>query len=1219
MAAVHSPEPQRHHVEPLSSLEDDPGGMTEKRDDGCTSTPPGYIVANDDSGNDKESNCETKVSGDGAAGLCASPTESGIVHQPNNAAMVPSLVIDLTAPEAEALMHPGVSCDSQREFEWSEGEEVSELRRDAKRSVRNNVTEVQVDLSPKVIDNGVESSPGAEEMEVLKSSPSQDMEKMARDTREELGEKGVGEKAEVPVKQRKSRLMCQECGKLFTRRETFNLHRHFHTHQDELASLTCKECGLTFQHRSSLIKHRSEHKEKTAPVGVDRRAHSREGRSLQCEHCGETFLTLGKLRCHPCQHAPEKPYRCPLCRREFQYRVSVNAHMQTHSLDSPYRCLECNKGFQCGLTLRIHQRSHAALKPFECPECGLVFRHRSVMEDHRRRHSEDRPHQCGICSKRFKYGSLLHQHQFLHTGQKPFRCPDCGKKFAFAQNMRAHWRQHRKLSHACPRCPLTFLDLNTLQAHMLGHQAVEGFGGAGRENVNNAEDHERSHNCPLCPLTLADLASLKAHILIHEAEEGFGGMVMESAHENENHDHSLACPRCSLTLPDLTSLQAHILTHEAPVEQEVGGVEKANDNSMEELPGGGWGDQVNRKPLKCNECGKTFRHRSVLELHMRIHSRDKPFQCKVCGKGFKFSSYLQQHLIIHTGQKPFKCPDCGKDFAFLQNMKTHQRLHQQKPYRCTQCRKGYSEESELQRHMVSHTGDKPHKCQLCDKSFGLAYLLRDHLNTHTGERPHRCQECNKSFPWLSSLLVHQKIHARKRQGLSQPLSLPIAPQRARGRGRGSRGRRGSRWVSGWPRWAGGEGVPALPPPPPYPVPIARRPEWHERLGQQQPPLYAPQFNFHEQWQQQQQQWRSDGPVLQQQQQPVGWADTAASTQVGPAAVQYGSPHPPRTDGATVWGFQTPPAAPHTLSSPKKPGEGQEQQQQQQQQLGWSDAAASAQMGSPLAQQESPRPASGNGSAVWGFQAPVSMPQTLSSPKKTGDVQDHPQSLGWNNALASAKIGPTTVQYEESHSRRGNGGAVFSFQSPPAGPQTLHSSPSKPAEGQEQQQHQPQKQQKPPQPMMMDPQVHPDRTSSVLSLPPAPPPPPPRTSSLPIPPPPPLGLPPISLPHPPLAIPPPTSLALPQNQPHHPDVAGSIPPPAQNNYLTQQRIMSERLPCTQALPLLQPAQLAKTHQLDSGRPLPFARNPLLQCMICGCSLPRELDLHLHYMRHAQGEI
>ncbi|KAK3550654.1 hypothetical protein QTP70_002353 [Hemibagrus guttatus] len=123
--------------------------------------------------------------------------------------------------------------------------------------------------------------------------------------------------ADVVDKQRKNRLNCRDCGKSFTRRETYDLHRHFHMHQDEQASLTCKECGLTFQHRSSLIKHRSEHKQNGMPDSA--------------------LVSYKRSQLHACQQSLEKPYRCPLCRKEFQYRVSINAHMQSHSLECPYR------------------------------------------------------------------------------------------------------------------------------------------------------------------------------------------------------------------------------------------------------------------------------------------------------------------------------------------------------------------------------------------------------------------------------------------------------------------------------------------------------------------------------------------------------------------------------------------------------------------------------------------------------------------------------------------------------------------------------------------------------------------------------------------------------------------------------------------------------------------------------------------------------------------
>ncbi|XP_062847714.1 zinc finger protein 14 [Trichomycterus rosablanca] len=577
-------------------------------------------------------------------------------------------------------------------------------------------------------------------------------------------------------KPKKSCLKCHDCGKTFPRREAYDLHRHFHMHQEEQASLTCKECGLTFQHRSSLIKHRSEHKRNGMPEPSSvspRRSHQRELREEKgyaCDSCGELFASLIRYKLHACQVSLEKPYRCPLCRKEFQYRVSINAHMQSHSLDSPYRCLECNKGFQCAVTLHIHQRSHAALKPYECPDCGMVFRHRSLMDDHRRKHTEERPHQCTICCKSFKYSSLLQQHQYLHTGQKPYRCAECGKRFALAQNMRAHCRQHKKRPSS-----------------IFGRKSNDMPNGAdfktiGKENTSN--DLEQKRNCPLCPQLFYRAADLRAHMLSHEAEyENQQNLGKTSA-------NVYTCSICQLQFPDESALQSHELTHQVqtpPQKREALSVASATsgNNSAE----GDWVDQSEKKPLKCKDCGKSFHYRSVLELHMRIHNRG--YQCHVCKKSFRFSSYLQQHLIIHSGKKPYKCPDCGKDFAFLQNMKTHQRLHQQKPFRCTQCRKGYSDESQLQRHMLCHSGEKPYKCNLCNKSFGLAYLLRDHLNTHTGERPHRCQECHKSFPWLSSLLVHQKIHARKRQA-SQSYSSFIGSQRGRPSGLG-------RGKKSWPR------------------------------------------------------------------------------------------------------------------------------------------------------------------------------------------------------------------------------------------------------------------------------------------------------------------------------------------------------------------------------------------------------------------------------------
>uniref|UniRef100_A0AAY5EX58 C2H2-type domain-containing protein n=1 Tax=Electrophorus electricus TaxID=8005 RepID=A0AAY5EX58_ELEEL len=1075
-------------------------------------------------------------------------------------------------------------------------------------------------------------------------------------------------KTNATVKQRKSHRECRDCGKKFTRRETYNLHRHFHMHQDEQASLTCRECGLTFQHRSSLIKHRSEHKLNGMPPSLpapQRRSKQREmkeERGLYCEHCGERFASLVRYRLHACQQNLEKPYRCPLCRREFQYRVSINAHMQSHSLESPYRCLECNKGFQCAVTLHIHQRSHAALKPYECPDCGMVFRHRSFMEDHRRRHTEETPHQCNICGKSFKHGSLLQQHRYLHTGQKPYRCSDCGKRFAFAQNMRAHCRQHKRNSGS-----------TSPEAHIPNYDVPNGTSleTVGKENTNH--DIKQQRNCPLCPQLFYKAADLRMHMLIHEAE-------YEKLSNGKKHDQVYACAYCPLKFLDESTLQSHAFTHEvipAPLKREVLSVARAS--SIDNMSGGGdWGDHAEKKPLKCRECGKSFHYRSVLELHMRIHN--KGYQCHVCKKSFRFSSYLQQHLIIHSGKKPYKCPDCGKDFAFLQNMKTHQRLHQQKPFRCTQCRKGYSDEVQLQRHMLSHSGDKPHKCHLCDKSFGLAYLLRDHLNTHTGERPHRCQECHKSFPWLSSLLVHQKIHARKRQGLSQSYSPFVLSQRGRTRGMGSRSRRSSKWISSWSRTGGDTGWLQDP----FPGQILQGLPLPNLIGQQSSDFDS---DVHEQTQPSSQQslqpWRTENPSrpiqLQQQwqvqikpqlqrqhqpkwiserqasddmqlwnagvhlkpilpklegmpnlphQQSPGWANEPLSAQNEQKSKPQNSLNqllniqgqlshwpvfsditqntkteplgPTEKDNTIAFRLKTPVGTMQAKNeSDKLINNRDEPPKGQQSTILASQISISTQTGKINDTMESNISSLLHENKPWNFRA-KEISKTLNLQEKpvneTGTQQpqlhimQHPSqqqqqmqllpqqqpnqmSPAWVSAPQANQIGPVSVQFGAARFIHRNRSTVWGFQTTPVVSQTLLNGPIQQGPVVAQQQV----------PVVSGPQILLSQTSPFIT--------------------------------PPLALPP--SLALPGPHPIH-SVAGQLSGSApQSVFFTPQGIMSERSVLQQALSSSHLAQRTEPHKLSSQ--VPFSPDRRFRCMVCGCTLHGELELQMHYMQHAQGEI
>uniref|UniRef100_A0A8D0B400 C2H2-type domain-containing protein n=1 Tax=Salvator merianae TaxID=96440 RepID=A0A8D0B400_SALMN len=136
---------------------------------------------------------------------------------------------------------------------------------------------------------------------------------------------------------------------------------------------------------------------------------------------------------------------------------------------------------------------------------------------------------------------------------------------------------------------------------------------------------------------------------------------------------------------------------------------------------------------KCQDCRKSFDHRSHFIRHKKIHTGEKPFQCADCGKSFNRNSNLTTHMRTHTGEKPYKCSDCGKTFRWSSDFIVHERTHTgEKPYSCAACGKAFRRSSNLTAHERTHRGEKPYKCLDCGKSFTRAMYLIAHTKTHTG-------------------------------------------------------------------------------------------------------------------------------------------------------------------------------------------------------------------------------------------------------------------------------------------------------------------------------------------------------------------------------------------------------------------------------------------------------------------------------------------------------
>lgn len=76
----------------------------------------------------------------------------------------------------------------------------------------------------------------------------------------------------------------------------------------------------------------------------------------------------------------------------------------------------------------------------------------------------------------------------------------------------------------------------------------------------------------------------------------------------------------------------------------------------------------------------------------------RPCICEHCGRQFKDSSNLNVHLLRHTGTKNYECSQCNEKCYTLHLLRRHQLKHTEGPYECTFCGLQYSTKSSRVRH-----------------------------------------------------------------------------------------------------------------------------------------------------------------------------------------------------------------------------------------------------------------------------------------------------------------------------------------------------------------------------------------------------------------------------------------------------------------------------------------------------------------------------------------
>ena len=264
------------------------------------------------------------------------------------------------------------------------------------------------------------------------------------------------------------------------------------------------------------------------------------------------------------------------------------------------------------------------------------------------------------------------------------------------------------------------------------------------------------------------------------------------------------CKECDLSFKFGTTLKVHKMLHPE---------QKPNKNKecAQNLP------DLSILPTQnvCKYCQQYFTDVSTLETHKMMHIEEKPHKCTVCDNVFSDISALENHMTLHKEQNQKshelyqlcnvagnvmdiyqKCQDCTQLFVNLTALDSHRvKCIKEKPVLCSETKllfpltkqntcaicqrivKGPL--SQMNRHMLIHSGKKPHKCTQCLKSFLWSRGLKSHMTVHIENRipykdretPYKCDQCDKSF----SLQVYLRRHIKSHEAMNKYLSCKSCP------------------------------------------------------------------------------------------------------------------------------------------------------------------------------------------------------------------------------------------------------------------------------------------------------------------------------------------------------------------------------------------------------------------------------------------------------------
>ncbi|XP_010752780.2 zinc finger protein 189 isoform X3 [Larimichthys crocea] len=341
---------------------------------------------------------------------------------------------------------------------------------------------------------------------------------------------------------------------------------------DGVGVFCCRDCGEAFREEAAFLEHCHQHPQETV------------------------YLDDQLDDLHEAEKDSETANFCTFCSLSFDEPNEFHLHMENHGHTS-----------QKGSTIQINSgisKQHT----YECPDCGKCYGVLGHFLNHQRSH---------------KQAAKSVFHDLEHLKKKSFQCESCGRNYSRASALDAHRRCHEeKLIKSRNR--------GSGDACHTEESTVEA-----KPSENQTDDTpEKLFKC-LCGKAFTALMRLKTHQRFSRNRQCSPEEMKEKPKKNGNEFY---CSQCNKGFTGHIALFNHQRWH----------ANHSNDSA---------------KRFPCEECGKEFMTLTFYYRHQRmVHSNETPAK-----------SFL--HQVCQLQKKAFECKDCGLKFSRASALHSHQLHH----------------------------------------------------------------------------------------------------------------------------------------------------------------------------------------------------------------------------------------------------------------------------------------------------------------------------------------------------------------------------------------------------------------------------------------------------------------------------------------------------------------------------------------------------------------